>query len=47
MPAMRLAVNVVWKSIALTVAGVVAGFVLILIVVYVTGGSIGDPGPAY
>ena len=44
---MRLAVNVVWKSIALIAAGIVAAVVLILIVVYVTGGGLGDAGPAY
>lgn len=44
---MRRAVNVAWKSIALVVAGIIAAVVLLLIVVYVTGGGLGDAGPAY
>lgn len=44
---MRLAFNVVWKSIALTIAGIVAAFVLILLVAVLFGGGLGDPCPPY
>jgi hypothetical protein len=44
---MRLAFNVVWKSVALAVAGIVLAFVVILVLVFVTGGGIGDPCPPY
>jgi hypothetical protein len=43
----RLAFNVAWKSVALVVAGIAFAFVLILALVFLTGGGIGDPCPPY
>jgi len=39
---MKLAFNVVWKSVALVIAGIVLAYFLILALVFVTGGGIGD-----
>jgi len=44
---MKLAFNVLWKSAALVVAGVLAAFVLIVLVAILVGGGIGDPCPPY
>ncbi|HEV8654544.1 MAG TPA: hypothetical protein VGR85_03420 [Candidatus Limnocylindria bacterium] len=41
------AFNVLWKAVALVAAGVLAAFVLILVVAVLFGGGIGDPCPPY
>ena len=44
---MRLAFNVAWKSVALVLAGLIVAVVLILLLVFLTEGGIGDPCPPY
>jgi len=41
------ALNALWKSVVLVVAGVLAAFALILVVAVLFGGGIGDPCPPY
>jgi hypothetical protein len=41
------AFNVLWKAVALVVAGVLAALALILVVAVLLGGGIGDPCPPY
>jgi len=43
----RLAFNVLWKSVALVIGGLLAGFVLIIVITILFGGGIGDPCPPY
>ena len=43
----RLAFNVVWKAIALIVAGILVSVLLIVVVTILFGGGIGDPCPPY
>jgi hypothetical protein len=44
---LKLAFNVLWKSVALVVAGLLASFVLIIVITILIGGGIGDPCPPY
>jgi len=44
---LKLAFNVVWKSVALVIAGLLVGFVLIIVITILFGGGIGDPCPPY
>jgi len=43
----RLVLNVLWKTVALVIAGLLAAFVLIMVITILFGGGIGDPCPPY
>jgi hypothetical protein len=44
---LKLAFNVAWKTVAVVVAGIIVAFVLILALVFISGGGLGDPCPPY